>query len=301
MELEKIRAFSQKYLPSKKFTYLIGGVILFVVAVILVSNYVGYHRIFNAKPPISADGTLGDVVGRDSNGNGIPDWEESLYGLDPTGDGASNKAIIDKKQAAADVTPGNDDGTSTTTATDAFSQQLLSTIIALQQSGTLTPQAISQVAASVGDSVDTKHSPSNTYSMSDITLSKLSPDAAKAAYYTALKGVVSQYDDVDLGSETSILADGLGDGGASALQALLPIASAYTQMGKQIIALPTPPAVAQNALELANSSIEMGDALTQAANIYTDVLSGMVGIDDYTKASALSDAATDTLSSYFGN
>ena len=298
MELEKIGAFGKKYLPSKKFVWLIGGVAVTVFALILVSNYVGYHRLFNAKPPLSAEGTLGEVVGRDSNNNGIPDWQETLYGLDPNGDGPANKKIIDDKRAAANITPADD--STNTTATDAFSQQLLSTIIALQQSGTLSPQAITQVASSLGDNVDAKHTPVSVYSMKDLTISKKDPAAAADAYYSAMQAVVAQYDSVDLGSEESIFADGFADGGQASLAQLAPIAAAYTSMSKQMIKIPVPPTIAQNALDLANATARMGASLVLVQNIYTDVLSGMVGVDDYTKASALSDAATQTISQYYG-
>ena len=298
MELEKIRAFTAKYLPSKRFLGVIGGTAVGIIVLIGISNYIGYHKIFNAKPPLAAEGTLSDVVGRDSNGNGIPDWQETLYGLDPNGDGPSNKAIIEKKQADANITPTDEDPTKLS-ATDAFSQQLLSTIITLQQSGTLTPDSVAKVAASVGDSVDAKHVNAATYSISELTLSKKSPAAAKSAYYTALKGVVDQYSSVPLGSEMSIIATGFGSSDPNSLSGLTTIAAAYTAMSKQIMGLTTPPQVAQNALDLANATAAMGAALLQVQNIYTDVLSGMVGVDDYTKASATSDAATATLGAYF--
>ena len=99
----------------------------------------------------------------------------------------------------------------------------------------------------------------------------------------------------------TIMAESLDSDDAGALAQLAPFASAYTQLGKQIIALKTPPAVAQNALDLANASEQMGASLVQVENLYTDAISGMVGVDDYTKASDLSDRATDTLSAYFGN
>ena len=300
MELEKIEAFIKKYLPSKQFVYALGGLTVGILVLIGISNYIGYHKIFNAKPPLSAEGTLTDAVGRDSNGNGIPDWQETLYGLDPNGDGPSNKAIIEKKQAAANITPGTSDGTDLS-ATDAFSQQLLATIVTLQQSGTLTPDAVAKVAASVGDTVDAKHTNATTYSMSDLTLSKKTPSAAKKAYYKALKAVVDQYQSVNLGSEMSIIANGFNSTDPNSLSSLTTIAAAYTAMSKQIIALPTPPQVAQNALDLANSTAQMGAALVLVQNIYTDVLTGMVGVDDYTKASATSDAASATLATYFSS
>lgn len=297
MELEKLHAFSQKYLPSKRFMAVIGGVAGGIFILVLISNYVGYHRIFNAKPPVSADGSITDVVARDSNGNGIPDWQESLYGLDPKGDGAANKAIIQKKEADANIPPGSEGMAAN--PTDAFSQQLLATVISLHQSGSLTPAVIANIAASVGDSVDAKRIIAPPYAMSDMTISKKSPAAAKTAYYAALKAAVGKHS--GLGSELSIMAQNLGSQDSGALDGLGPIADSYTALAKEIVAIPAPSIVAQNALDLANASAEMGMALKEVQDINTDALTGMVGVDDYTKASDLSDAAVKTLGAYFAN
>ncbi len=286
-----------RYLPSKKFSILIGGVVVLIIGGFIVTSRFGSSASFNTpKQFISAEGTVGDIVSRDSNENGIADWEETLWGLDPAGDGAANKKIVEEKKAAADIvptseTPGN--------KTDQFSQELLSTILALQQAGTLTPDILAKVAESIGDSVDAKHTDAHTYEAGSLKLYASNSIAAKKAYQAALKDVISQYNDVALGSEITIIAMVLDGGDSGALSQLDPLAAAYTHLGAQIAGLTTPPAVAQNALDLANASAQMGAALLQVESLYSDVISGMVGLDDYIKASDLSEMATRTLSAYF--
>jgi len=235
----------------------------------------------------------------DSNDNGIPDWEESLWGLDPKGNGDANKKAIASKKAAAGI--DTTEPKSPANATDAFSRQLLSAVLALKQSGSLTPEAITNLAASVGNSVDAHHADPATYTINDIRLTSSSTAQAKAAYKVALKGVIDQYQDVNLGSELGIISDGLSGGGADTLAALGPIAQAYTDISKKIIALPTPPGASLYALALANTSAAMGATLVQIQNLYGDVISGMVGIDDYVKASAASDKASANMKLYFSS
>jgi len=222
-----------------------------------------------------------------------------LWGLDPKGDGVSNKKIVDDKKAANAGSVAS--GAQTTTKTDQFSQEILSTILALHQSGTLTPEVIVKVSASVGDSLDAKRLSARTYTLSDLDISQASPASAKASYKKALKGIIDQYADIVLGSETFILADGLGSGGEGALKQLQPIAEAYGRMSKQIISLKTPSIVAQNTLDLANATALMSGALMQAQLIYSDALVGMVGVGDYTQASTLADNASRTLAAYFAS
>jgi hypothetical protein len=288
-----------KYLPSKKFLIIIGGSIALILIVLFSSSHFGSKGSFNTKAPVSSAGTVNDVVSRDSNQNGIPDWEESLWGLNPTGDGAANKKIIDDKKVAANIVPS--DPAVGSNSTDAFSQQILSTILALHQSGSLSPEVIAKVSASIGDSLDAKHTTAHMYTVNDLTISTQNPAAATLAYKKALKGIVDQYADIDLGSETMIMTSGFGAGGDTALKQLEPLAQAYVRLGKQIISLPTPKAVSQNAVDLANANIQIGTSLIQIENIYSDALGGMVGMGDYTKANALSDRATATLAAYFAN
>ena len=285
----------KKYLPSKKFVYLIGGGALALILILVVSSYVGSSAGFNRDggvAAISSDGTVKDIVLRDSNNNGIPDWEESLWGLDPTADGDTNKKTIEAHEVANGITP--DTSGTPLTETDKFSQSLLATILALQQSGTLTEAAITNLSASVADSVDAKHVQAATYSMKDLTLSKTNGPAAKAAYEKALQNLLSQYDSLQLGTELSDIADALDAGDADQLKQLQPVADAYGAISRDIIQIPTPPAAAPYALVIANSS-------AQIENIYDDILTGMVGINDYVNASNASDAASDGMKNYFAS
>ena len=301
MELERFKKYSA-YLPSKQFTKIIGACALVVIVFFAVTSIWGSHGIFNRKgngPLVEANGTVSDLLIQDSNNNGIADWEESLWGLDPKGDGAKNKAIIDQKKLSANG--GVASGDTSTNETDKFSQTLLSTILALRQSGSLTEESLAKIAASVADGVDAKHTNAVTYSRSDMTISSKSPAAAKAAYAAALKKAIDQYAGVGFGNELTIIAEGLNGGGAEVLKELQPISDAYIALAKKIIAIPTPAAVTQNALDLANATAQMGASLAQAQNIYTDAITGMVGIDDYAKANTLSENAAKTLKVYFAN
>lgn len=291
----------KKYLPSKKFAITIGVLVGGLVLVLLLSSIFGTKSIFDRKKNqsyINPEGTVGDIISRDSNGNEIPDWEESLWGLDPNGDGIENKKIIDAKKLAQQI-PVENKEEQNISDTEAFSQDLLSTIIALNQAGVLNEGAINDLAESIGTSVDAKHANVRTYTMSDLKISN--SNDAKQTYYRDLKKVIDGYAKIDLGSELSIIATGLGVGGPGELKKLEPFATAYSNLSKQILSLTTPSEIAPSALRLINSSAIMGATLPQIEEFYHDVLAGMVGIDDFTKAKNDSDEASAEISKYFGN
>jgi hypothetical protein len=300
MDTDRFKKYG-KYLPSRKFVFVMGGGLAVLVLILLISNYFGSHGGFDRSArgdaPVTADGTVKDVVLRDSNENGIPDWEESLWGFDPSGNGEANKKAIDAKKSANGIVP--DTSGVPLSETDKFSQSLLSTILALQQSGTLTEEAITNLSASVGDSLDAKHANPETYAMANLTITPTNGPAAKAAYKKALKALLDRYADLDLGSELEVIAAGLESGNADTLRSLGPVAEAYGSIAKEIVKIPTPPGVAPYALVLANASAEMAAALPQVENIYDDVLDGMVGVDDYIHGSNAADAASASIRAYF--
>ena len=99
-------------LSSKKKKYLIiGGIVLLGVLIYFLSDYFGTTK-YTQTLPEGEKVALKTLVGRDSNTNGIPDWEEALWGLDPYADGATNKNTIIAKKAAQGIP------TSTNTSTD---------------------------------------------------------------------------------------------------------------------------------------------------------------------------------------
>lgn len=294
---------NQKYLPSKKFVKFIGLCVGVVVVFFVLSNLFGTHGYFSkgSTGSISARGTVGDVISRDSNNNGIADWEESLWGLDPEGDGKGNKQIIDARKKAAGILPVNQEGGDATpeTKNDALARDLLSTILALNQAGSLTPEAITNIALSLGQNIDEKRSTVKTYTVEDLSV-VASNTQTKQTYQKNLQALVEKYEPSGMGNEFTILAEGL-EKDDTPLDGLIPIASAYQSFAKDLLATPTPKDASLYALNLINASSSIGVALQKASTLYTDIITGMVGVDEFLKGSDDFDRASDHFANYFSN
>jgi hypothetical protein len=300
-QLENIK----KILPSKKFTRVIVFCTLGVLIFLVATSFFSSRDIFTrTKPaiPLEEGDTLGDVMGKDTNKNGITDWEESLWGLDPVGDGPTNKKIIDDKKLAAGITPSTEDtSTETLTPTDQFAQEFLASILALHQSGSLTTDAVAQVAESVGKNIDAKRVVKPAYTTTDQHIVTENLVKAKNAYKISLKKLTDSYPNLGVGAELAILGDNIASGDENSLTPLEPIATAYAEFAKKLISIPVPKDASVYALSLANASAQMGSGLHGASTIYSDVLTGMVGVDDYIKASDIFDQAVTNLSLYFSS
>jgi len=94
----------QNYLPSKKF---IAGVMVITIFIGVIWGIYGIVKFFknraNRKAETSANLTVSDIIQKDGNTNGIPDWEEYLWGLDPYKNGDSNKEFINNKKKLLSV------------------------------------------------------------------------------------------------------------------------------------------------------------------------------------------------------
>lgn len=289
----------KKFMPSGKFLKVmaicIGGALL----ILLLTSLKGSSGTFDARGLFSEGATVKDLVTQDSNKNGIADWEESLWGFDPKGDGEANKKAIDERKAANKLAAGDTSSTDASiTATDTLSRNLMSTILALQQSGTLTEEALTNLAASLGDSIDAHHADVPHYTQADMSITE--DPKAKQAYANALRDLALDYDEVGFGSELAVIGLAFDTDNEALLKNLGPIADGYIAFGKDVLALKTPREAAVYALALANSSVEMGVYLHQIEMLPDDVLSGMVGLNDYIEASKISDQAAESLKAYFG-
>lgn len=78
--------------------------------------------------------TIGELVNKDTDGDGIPDWEEKLWGTDPTKKettpGIPDGLAIQKLKAAQGINETTSSGPENLTHTDEFSRELFSTIAA---------------------------------------------------------------------------------------------------------------------------------------------------------------------------
>ena len=291
-----------RFLPSKKFITFISACILIVLLVFVVSSHFGTNNKFvRSKNGImlSQSSTVGDLVTQDSNSNGIPDWEESLWGLDPKGDGLANKKIIDAKKLQNGVTTNtNTTNEQNLTETDRFVRQFLSTVIALQQSGNLTTEAVANMTASVNEDLDQKRAPAITYSTDNLQIVSDTPQNKKD-FATKLYKILTKYSNSGLGTEFTIINGSLQSGtNQISLNELAPIAQAYSGFAADITQLKVPSGASDDVVALANASAQISYAINLTGKIYGDAMSGVVGVDEYVKNRAIFDQISADLANY---
>lgn len=122
------------------------------------------------------DGTLKDLVNKDGDADGILDWEEPLWGLDPTKKettpGVPDISVINKLKKEEGISVESTEGGTMTgdenlTETEKFSRELFSTITALSQQGEIDENTIEQITTTLSEKMKNS-SPRKVFTETDI-------------------------------------------------------------------------------------------------------------------------------------
>jgi hypothetical protein len=198
----------KKYLPSKKFTSLILIVIIFIALFFTIKGIMSLFSKNNESGlgNIQVVGTVEEKMEEDSNDNGIADWEEYLYGLNPNKNGPENKEkILSKKKELiekGEIVITDDSGA--ITDNEILSRQFFATVVSLLQDGEINEESIKSVSDAVGQSIDTTPLP-DIYNKNDLKITKNSTKV-NDDYLTAFALLVIEYEDNDMGKELTLIS-----------------------------------------------------------------------------------------------
>jgi hypothetical protein len=280
--------------PSKTFI-IRASVISGFLLLVLLSQTNWAKRLFNKDKnnTDAATTTVGEVVGKDSNGNGIPDWEERLWGLDPTvlyTEGVSNKEIIEQKKRSLGLT-GTD---STVNETDKLARELFSLTTALGQSGNADAETLKKIGEKLGESTDTKQI-TNHYSYKDIHPTSTTRKSL-TEYHSNVMKIVASFDQSSADMNTVI--NSLEAGDFSAIGQLDTTQTQYRQVAGQLAALRVPLGVAGYHLSIINGLYGMSDAFGYLKQIDDNAVQGITGITIYKTFALQYQTAVNDLSDY---
>ncbi len=283
--------------PSKQFL-IRGGIAIGIVAIVLAVQTNWFQKLFTKNPneaSIENTLTVGDVIDKDSNSNGIPDWEEKLWGLDPSvlyTNGVPNNQIIEDKKRALGV-----DGTvdeSTLNETDRLSRELYTLATALGQSGEVDSATLEQIAATFGSSIDTERV-ENQYSVKDIQTIKTTTQSL-ATYTATLQKILDRYDQNQADIDVVIIALETGD--ESGLADLDKTQVQYRAMARELKAVPVPIGIAGYHLGMINGIHGIAESFTFIQELSENGIGALVGIATYREYSTMFDTAALEMAQY---
>jgi hypothetical protein len=282
----------KSYLPSPQFR---ARIILLLILIVVVSGSMSIYNYFKNKKDstptglpthtirVSDDIMVSDIVAKDTNLNGIPDWEESLWGLNPTTDGQKNKEFIESKRAesASGIDTNSISSAEPENETDRLAREFFSSFMALKQSNTLNTNAIQNIGDSIGQKVGSTNLP-DIYLVNEIKTVAASK-AALQKYQSDLEKVTTKYQNADFGNELAIMADAMQNEEPTSAQDLSTIANTYRSMAKEMSKITTPKNVIRDHLELVNSYAKMGTALDKMSEVLDNPIVATTGTVMYAR------------------
>lgn len=286
--------------PSKQFI-IRGSVATAIVAVILIAQTAWFQKIFHKKESTPSQETLltvGDIVTKDSNGNSIPDWEEKLWGLDPTvlyTNGIPNSQIIENKKQALGVTDSTNQ--EPMNETDRLSRELFTLATALGQSEEVDSATLEQIAAAFGSSIDTDRI-ENTYSLKDVQTIKTTSQSL-TTYTTTLKKILARYDKNQ--ADIDVVVQALETGDETNLPQLATTTTTYRALAKELSALPTPIGLAGYHLDILNALAGIADSFTYIQELPENGVGALIGIASYREYSTKLDTAVLNMGQYLSD
>ena len=288
------------YKPSKHFLVR-GGIATGIILLALVFQTNWFRSLFNKQPKVakvvSSEETIGSLVSKDTNGNGIPDWEEKLWGLNPTvlyTDGVSNKQIIEQKKKDLGIT---DTDQGNLNETDILAQQLFSITTAISQSDQSDSGTLTNVGTDLGNSIKFKKI-SNHYNLQNIKTTATTT-ASINAYYNAVTKVVAKYKTET--ATTDILVPALETGDFSQLPLLKETAATYIEFSKSLQAITVPTGIAEQHLALVNGFYGMAQSFDYILEIEDNGVDALAGIAIYKNYATRVNQAISDLNDYFIN
>jgi len=275
----------KKYLPSKQFTAII---LILVIFIALFFTIKGLISLVKNNKGIKGDNevtgmTVGGIIQKDSNNNGIADWEEYIWGLNPNKDGDKNKEFIQSKKK--DLTDNGiisiPDDSKIITDNELLSQEFFATIVSLQQTGNLNEESLKSVSDAIGQKIEVIIFP-DVYTKDMLTI-KGDSEETKANYSGDFVSLALIYQNEDIGSELTLISQGIGNSDPNALYAARTVASAYRSFGAELIKIPVPNSASSLSLSLANNYEKTAQSIEGLTQIVTDPILGMRSLVSYKK------------------
>lgn len=256
------------------------------------------------------------VAEKDTDGDGLKDWEEELYGTDPkktdsNGDGVDDLTEIQNKKDAeqklreetANTTAnsffsfyGNNEGL---TQTDILSRALFEQVIAFKNAGVpLTQEDATQLASTLGGAiVETPDITGDPISLSSIPVITGATTDQIHAYGNAVAGAL-KVQTSEQNNEFFALVEFMETGNVSALEKLAPVVEHYNDVVAKLLLVATPREIAEGHLNLIRKLQTTAIILERLRNLSADPVTVLPVIQTYQENYTQTVSALHTIKLY---
>lgn len=234
---------------------------------------------------------LGNLLEKDTDADGLLDWEESLWGTDPTktettpgvpdGEAVASLKLTQEKNNTLSSSGSSALGEENLTETDKFSREFFSTVATLTQSGSLDDETVGKISSSLVEQIKISAS-GKTFLISDIKITKDETPQSIKSYANSLVVIFTKYAIKD--SAFDILSESMtndGDIDAKILNKFDPMIQKMRAIVKEMLLVNTPQTFALLHLEVINGFQASAENLSDIKLIDEDIIIAISAISKY--------------------
>lgn len=246
----------------------------------------------------STEALLRAYAEKDTDADGLYDWQESLYGADPENAHSLDATLTDKAAVesgkvapkfAADTSSLDETSDESvpgieaepTTLTDRFAREFFENFLAEKGAGALpSAEDLEAFVTAEINNLSSQNAVANKYSAASITTNAAGPDALRA-YARTVETAVSPYSAQNEESEIVYFGNAIYSGDMKQLVPVRRAASFYKNIGAAFIKVPVPSEAAQAHLRVANAMAKLGTIIDGMGTLDTDPLQAFVSASAY--------------------
>lgn len=291
-----------QWLKQKK-VILIALAVVFLVALFFTKTSSTFkNQTENSGLVYNGNEKIEDLVNRDTDGDSVPDWEEGLFGTDPTKKDTNDDGISDGVEIArrSGQTPTNGElnlnfqEPENLTETDKLSRELFSTVAALNQAGQVDQNTIDTLSNSLIEKISNSTA-KKTYLLPDIKVTKADNAQVIKNYSSAISKTFDKYSVkytvFDVLDKFFIDENNVDE---SVLPQLDPIIKQTKDIINELTKMNVPEGLAFLHLDALNALEKLSENISDIRVYDTDVVVAMSGISQY-------QANADTLETTMNN
>ena len=287
--------------------------IVFLVVIFFIKNKTLFknkeNKFGQEAGLIYGDETLEGLVNKDTDGDGVLDWEEGLWGTDPTkkdtnDDGTPDNVEIAKMKFASGEGGGelslesdaSPNGTETLTETDKFSREFFSTVATLNQTGAVDQETADKLGESLSAQIQNTV-PKKVFLLSDFKIIKDDSMQAIKNYNNVLNTLYTQKSATTTRPVMNILQDFVIDENnvdTSVLPELDPTIAEMKEKMDGMLKMTVPQSLASLHLDIINGFQRLLENLNNLKLYDADTIVALTAINQYeTNANLLIEAMTN--------
>ena len=254
----------------------VGGAVLVGVSLVAIALF------FDSKKSVALEGSAAVVIvattpkniqkNQDTDGDGIPDWEEKLLGTDPSQKNEYPKTpppdIAEKEEPIPD------------TATTRFMQSVMGPYITKTLNGTPLDEAGKQKLIDDAIAGASRYTVDKLFTAKDLFVSASETDASIKTYGNLLGSALNKNPGTNE-NEMFILKRALDSENEEELALLDPKIHAYRKTLDEMRAIPVPPSLKEEHLSLLNKILTVHNTIVTMRRAFEDPLPALMRSQEY--------------------